>query len=118
MLFTYARKLRKDQTNAEQILWKILRNRKFLRYKFRRQYPIPPYIIDFYCHECHLAIEIDGGQHAEESEQERDLVRENFLKEKGITILRYWNFEILQQLESVLESIYQVLAQSKLEENK
>ena len=64
-LLTLARKLRKEQTNAEQLLWQLLRNRQFCGLKFRRQYPLAPYVLDFYCDEERLGIELEGGQHNE-----------------------------------------------------
>ena len=62
-LLKLARKLRKQQTDAEQLLWQLLRNDNFCELKFRRQYPVDPYVLDFYCHEARLGIELDGGQH-------------------------------------------------------
>ena len=70
-LLALARKLRKEQTNAEQLLWHVLRNRQFGGLKFRRQYPVAPYVLDFYCHEARLAIEVDGGQHNEPDRERR-----------------------------------------------
>ncbi|MBF0309479.1 MAG: endonuclease domain-containing protein [Magnetococcales bacterium] len=103
-LLEFARRLRKNSTDAEILLWRLLRGRQIAEVKFRRQYPIPPYVLDFYCHELHLAIELDGGQHLER--QQHDLSREAFLKERGVRILRYWNNQLLQETEAVLEAIY------------
>ena len=95
-----ARKLRKSQTDAENRLWGFLRNRRLAGFKFRRQYPIPPYIADFVCMEAGLIIEIDGGQHA--SEQLRDEERSQFLKSVGYRTVRFWNNDVLLRINEVL----------------
>ncbi len=105
-LLKNARLLRKSLTDAEQLLWSILRARRFLDLKFRRQHPIAPYILDFYCHELKLAIEIDGGQHNTDAGRAADEKRSLFLIQQGITVLRFWNNEVLQQTDAVLEKIY------------
>lgn len=97
----FAKNLRHNQTEAEKKLWYKIRNRQLNNLKFRRQHPIPPYIIDFYCDDLKLAIELDGGQHTEE----KDKTRTNFLTENGITVLRYWNNDILKNIDSILEDI-------------
>jgi len=102
----YARKLRQNQTDAEQLLWNFLRDRRFAGKKFRRQHPIDRYIIDFYCHEERLAVELDGGQHNENSRQRYDDQRSAFLKEQGIRVVRFWNNDVLGQTEAVLESLW------------
>jgi very-short-patch-repair endonuclease len=96
------RYLRKTETKAEKILWKELRNKK-LGIKFRRQYPIGNYILDFYAPYIKLGIELDGKQHLENKEY--DLERSKYLKLKNIEILRFWNSEIESNLEKVLDSI-------------
>ena len=106
-LRAFARDLRAHQTDAENLLWGMLRNRRLLGLKFRRQYPLDPYILDFYCHDAMLAIELDGGQHAER--QPYDLQRTAYLKRRGVRVLRFWNNEVLQETESVLERIYLTL---------
>ena len=105
-LLKNARMLRKSLTDAEQLLWSLLRARRFLDLKFRRQHPIAPYILDFYCHELKLAIEIDGGQHNTDAGRAADEKRSLFLIQQGITVLRFWNNEVLQQTDAVLEKIY------------
>jgi len=102
-----ARKLRKSQTDAENRLWGFLRNRRLCGFKFRRQYPIPPYIADLVCVEAGLVIEIDGGQHA--SEQLRDEERSRFLKSVGYRTVRFWNNDVLLRTNEVLEAILQEL---------
>ena len=105
-ILEYARSLRGGQTDAEQLLWGLLRSRRFAGKKFRRQHPIGRYILDFYCHECKLAVELDGGQHNDGEAKLRDDSRSGFLDERGIRVVRFWNHDVLQQTESVLESLW------------
>ena len=98
-----ARKLRKNMTDAEQLLWRHLRDRQLGGYKFRRQHPIGTFVVDFVCLEKELVIEVDGGQHAKQLEP--DAKRSDYLKEKGYRVLRFWNNEVLQESESVLSVI-------------
>ncbi|MDI6688728.1 MAG: endonuclease domain-containing protein [Desulfobacterales bacterium] len=98
-----AKKLRKNMTNAERLLWQHLRNRELGGYKFRRQRPVGPYIVDFVCLEKKLVIEVDGGQHA--GQVELDAKRSGYLEEKGYRVLRFWNNEVLKETESVLTVI-------------
>ena len=111
-LMSFARQLRRDQTDAERLLWRLLRNQRFCGLKFRRQHPIEPYVLDFYCHEERLGIELDGGQHAAPDTQRSDTARTAFLESKGITIVRFWNHEVLQDPEAVLERLYRSLGPS------
>jgi very-short-patch-repair endonuclease len=108
-ILKYARELRKNQTDAEQLIWNLLRGRRFLGKKFRRQHPVGRYILDFYCHEEKLAIELDGGQHNEPVQEKKDSKRTEFLEKQGIKVLRFWNNEVLQQTESVLEALYNAI---------
>jgi len=103
-----ARHLRKDQTLFEQQLWKCLRDRRFSKFKFRRQHPIGPYIVDFVCLQCMLAIELDGSQHAGSKlyDQERD----HWLKQRGYRVLRVWNNRWIAERESVLQAIFNLLS--------
>ena len=105
-LLTLARHLRKEQTNAEQLLWLLLRNRQFCGLKFRRQHPMAPYVLDFYSDEERLGIELDGGQHNEPDQIQTDKERTAFLEGKGVKIIRFWNNEVLQETEAVLEHLY------------
>ena len=100
----FARKLRRDTTDAEQRLWQLLRNRRMGGFKFRRQYPFPPYVLDFCCDTLRLAIELAGGQHVDDAP--RDERRSEFLREHGILVLRFWNDAVFKELEAVLESIW------------
>jgi very-short-patch-repair endonuclease len=101
----FARSLRDQQTDAESSLWYLLRNRRFLGLKFRRQHPMPPYVLDFYCEELKLAVELDGGQHNEDEEAARDGRRDAFMERQGIEVARYWNHDVMQRMEQVLEDL-------------
>ena len=98
----FARRLRKDQTDAETLLWRILRNRQLLGLKFRRQQPVGPYILDFYCYDYKLCIELDGGQHYTSEGQKGDEDRAVFLATSGIHTLRFSNLDVLKNLEAVV----------------
>lgn len=102
-----ARELRKNMTDAERWLWQQLRNRDLSGFKFRRQRPVGPYIVDLVCLEKRIVIEIDGGQHVEKADH--DEKRSQYLREKGLEVIRFWNHEVLQNGEAVLESIYSLL---------
>ncbi len=103
----FARQLRQQQTDAEGLIWHLLRDRRLGGFKFRRQHPLPPYVLDFYCHELALCIELDGAQHADRVEQ--DARRDEALAAQGIRTLRFWNNEVLAQTEAVLDTIWQAL---------
>lgn len=98
-----ARKLRQNQTETEKRLWRHLRNRGLAGHTFRRQFPIGPYIADFVCLERRLVIEADGGQHMEQAAQ--DERRTEFIESKGFKVLRFWNNDVLQDIEVVLNVI-------------
>ena len=97
--------LRKNATGAEQKLWSILRNRQMAGLKFFRQYSAGPYILDFYCPELRLAIEVDGGQHADLYGQEHDVHRDSYLTELDIRVIRFWNNDVLQNIDGVWKMI-------------
>ncbi|OIQ96285.1 hypothetical protein GALL_216840 [mine drainage metagenome] len=103
----YAREMRNRMTDAEALLWMMLRNRRIAGAKFRRQHPVGRYILDFYCDEKRLGIELDGGQHSEAVEYDKQ--RDSWLRVQGIQVLRFWNNQMLTETEVVLEVIYQVL---------
>ncbi len=98
-----ARQLRKNPTEAERVLWRHLRLRQLEGYKFRRQQPIGPYIVDFVCFENGLVIELDGGQHCEQVAY--DAERSAWLQAQGFRVLRFWNHEVLQDIEAVKGAI-------------
>ncbi len=98
----FARSLRRDLTEAEQKLWRELRDRRLDRIKFRRQAPIGPYVADFVCLEAKLIVEIDGSQHAQ---SERDRVRDAELATRGFRVLRFWNDDVLKDIDRVCDTI-------------
>ena len=104
-----ARKLRKNQTDAERRLWFVLRDRRLVGYKIRRQRPIGPYIVDFACVEHRVVIEVDGSQHAENAADE---MRTKWLEHQGWRVLRFWNNDISNNRDSVLEAILDALKPS------
>ena len=105
-----ARKLRDDPTEAEKHLWCVLRSRN-LGVKFRRQAIIGPYIVDFVCFERKLVIEVDGGQH---DQSRRDIPRDEWLRGQGFEILRFWNNDVLANLEGVFQKIEERLKSPSL----
>jgi len=102
-----ARKLRKNPTEAELKLWKHLRLRQLGGYKFRRQHSVGPYIVDFACLEKKLIVEVDGGQHSVKVDY--DTERMAWLESQGFRVLRFWNNEVLKEIEVVKEAIAEVL---------
>ena len=98
-----ARELRKKSTPAENLLWEQLRNRRLNGIKFRRQHILSPYIVDFYCPAHRLVIEIDGEVH--KFRKEFDLTRTTYLEEHNVKVLRFWNYEIEQDIDTVLDKI-------------
>lgn len=104
-LFEFSKILRKTQTDAEEIVWQSLRNRKVLGFKFRRQHPLDKYIADFYCYKAKLIIEIDGGIHNQNNNQEYDKNRSYELEEMGITVIRFTNELVNGNLDKVLNTI-------------
>lgn len=101
LIFQRAEVLRKKMTEAEKILWEVLKTKKLSGYKFRRQHPILKFILDFYCHESKLGIEIDGQVHNSKEQKFYDEDRTDILKEYGIKIIRFHNKEIIENLEVV-----------------
>jgi very-short-patch-repair endonuclease len=103
----FAKKMRREPTDAELAMWRLLRDRRLSEYKFRRQVPFQNYILDFVCFEKRVVIEIDGSQHAESV---RDIARDALLVAEGFRIERYWNNDVLQRPSAVLEDIFVKLA--------
>jgi very-short-patch-repair endonuclease len=95
------RRLRKNSTDAEVRLWSIVRDRRMGGLKFFRQYSVGPYVLDFYCTECRLAVEVDGGQHADSHSEQHDAERDIYLSDLGIRVIRFWNSDVLQNIEGV-----------------
>ena len=102
-LLDHAKTLRRNLTDAEHKLWYHLRAYRFMGKKFKRQKPIGRYVVDFVCLEEKLIIELDGGQHAESVEYDQE--RDSWLRKQGYTMLRFWNNELMNEMESVLEQI-------------
>ena len=105
----FARRLRKESTEAEKRLWRLLRHRRFSEFKFRRQYACGPYFLDFYCTLSQLAVELDGGHHGFPDERARDEQRNRFLAERGIKVLRFWNHQLRGELKAVRFEIWYAL---------
>jgi very-short-patch-repair endonuclease len=97
----HAARLRREMTDVERIVWEHLRNRQLEGFKFRRQASIGPFVVDFLCAERSLIVEIDGGQHS----PERDAARSKYLEERGYCILCFWNHDISDALDGVLQTI-------------
>lgn len=104
----HAKYMRSHATDAEQKLWQILRAKRLKGWKFKRQVPIGVYIVDFICFEAKLVIEADGSQH---HRNEKDQIRDQWLREQGYKVLRYWNNDILTNIEGVELNILEVLSQ-------
>ena len=102
-----ARRLRVDQTEAEQKLWSRLRRHQVRGFRFRRQYSIGPFFADFVCAEAKLIIEVDGSQHADQTV--RDDSRSEFLRDAGYTVLRFWNYEVIGEIDQVVQRIADAL---------
>ena len=107
--FEKAHELRNNMTDAEKIIWKELKNRRVFKTKFRRQHPIDIFIVDFYCHEFKLAIEIDGEIHLDKEIAEYDDGRTHDLEELGIKILRFTNNQVFNDINYVLKEISDTL---------
>jgi very-short-patch-repair endonuclease len=99
------RELRRNQTDAEKVLWAHVRSKKFLGMKFFRQYSVGPYILDFYCPEIKLAVELDGGQHSQPENREYDNARTEYIRAHGINVMRFWNNEIMSEIDGVLAKL-------------
>lgn len=104
------RQLRKNPTDAERLLWRHICRRQLQGFKFRRQQPIGKYVVDFVCFEVRLIVEVDGGQHQEQLDYDRH--RTAWLQSQGFRVIRYWNHEVLAQIESVLTDISSYLTPS------
>lgn len=112
-LLEFAKNMRHNATDAEYLMWQLLRNKRFMNLKFRRQHVIKPYIVDFYCHEIGLVIELDGSQHNTEDGKEYDAERTQFLEALGLNVVRYWNHDVLSQTDVVLEDLWHMCLELK-----
>jgi very-short-patch-repair endonuclease len=104
-----ARRLRRDGTDVEDFLWRLLRGRRLGGHKFRCQAPIDRYFVDFYCHASRLVVELDGGGHNEPAQQVKDAQRDEDLREMGLRVLRFWDHDVLQRTDVVLGVIWDAL---------
>ena len=108
LIFERARLLRKNQTQAELVLWEYLRKHPFGK-KFRRQHPLKIYIVDFYCHQLKLVIEVDGAIHDQEQMQVKDMIRQKSLESDGLIVLRIRNEDIFADMHKVIEKVNEVI---------
>jgi very-short-patch-repair endonuclease len=109
-----ARRLRREGTGVERKPWQKLRNAQIDGASFRRQHPAGRYILDFYCPALQLAIELDGGQHAQAESRDRE--RDEWIKQRGVTVLRFWNSDVRENLSGILEVIAAKISQLKSQE--
>ncbi len=112
-----ARSLRKDMTNAEQLLWSRLRRKQILGIQFYRQKPIGQYIADFYAPSVNLIIEADGSQHLEDENRHYDMVREAFLNGLGLMVIRFNNAQIFTEMDAVMGEIFRVCNERQIPPN-
>ena len=106
---SFARQLRNNSTEAEKRLWRLLRDRRFVEFNFRRQYPCGVYFLDFFCIVAELAVELDGGGHGFPDQRAKDEKRNQFLAKQGIKVLRFWNHQLRGELEAVRFEIWHAL---------
>ncbi|MBK8846468.1 MAG: endonuclease domain-containing protein [Bacteroidetes bacterium] len=111
--FVFAAQMRKEPTKAESILWSYLSDKQMQGLKFRRQHPLGNFILDFYCHQIKLSIELDGEIHQDEKQKEYDCERTKFLIEKGIFEIRFTNDIILDRITDALNEIENTIQQLK-----
>lgn len=105
-LLEFAKTMRSNATDAENLMWQLIRAKRFMNLKFRRQHVIAPYIVDFYCHELGLVIELDGNQHGTNDALEYDVERTKFLETLGFRVVRYCNNDVLSRTDIVLKDLW------------
>ena len=110
MTIEKAKQLRKKSTDTERVLRRVLRSRQLGGCKFRRQQLLGPFIVDFVCLETRLVVEVDGGQHNEDEDLAHDQGRSQWLEREGFRVMRFWNHEVLNRLESVCDAISNALS--------
>jgi len=113
-LLIFAKSMRHTATDAEHLMWQVLRAKRFMNLKFRRQHVIKPYIVDFYCHEIGLVIELDGSQHGTDDAIEYDAERTQFLEALGLTVVRYWNYDVLGRTDLILDHLWNMCFELKV----
>ncbi|MBS0464228.1 MAG: endonuclease domain-containing protein [Proteobacteria bacterium] len=106
----FARELRNHATDAEHLLWRHLRSRQLGGFRFRRQVPLGNFVVDFCCPQAQLVVELDGGQHGDRVDY--DLSRTAWLGDRGYGVLRFWNHEVMQRTDAVLEEIHRQLTRN------
>jgi adenine-specific DNA-methyltransferase len=104
-----ARNLRKRKSWGERLMWSWIRDHRFADYKFRRQHPIGPHILDFFCNEAKLDVEVDGFQHGMRLDQEGDAERDAYLASQGIKVLRFWSSRLRKDKEAIRDTIWRTL---------
>jgi very-short-patch-repair endonuclease len=104
-----ARRLRQQQSWSERLMWSWLRDRRFSAYKFRRQFPMGSYVLDFFCMEALVNIEVDGFQHGFSENRTSDAVRDAWLEKKGVMVLRFWNSRLRRERQAIRDTIWRVL---------
>ena len=104
-----ARMMRKHDTWAEKLVWSWLRDRRFSEYKFRRQHPFGPHVLDFFCLEAKLDIELDGFQHGFPKTREKDAERDAWLEARGVKVMRYWNSHLRREKQTIRDAIWTAL---------
>ena len=109
-LRNFARAMRKAPPPAEERLWRVVRNRRLAGYKFRRQHPLGPYILDCYCPAARVVVELDGDTHADPEAQKQDAERTAYLERRGIVVLRFWNVSLADNHEGVVDRILEACA--------
>jgi very-short-patch-repair endonuclease len=107
-----AARLRKNLTLAEYLLWKKLSDKEIFNVKFRKQHPVNIFIVDFYCHECKLVIEVDGEYHNDEYQCEYDCGRTSDLNNFGLKVIRFTNFEIINEIDQVINKILSAISEA------
>ena len=107
-----AKQLRKNSTDAERALWRMLRSRQLGGYKFRWQHPLGSFVVDFVCLESRLIVEVDGGQHNDTAQKVMDQARTDWLQMRGFRVLRFWDHEVLTQLDAVAQAIANALSRN------
>jgi ATP-dependent helicase HrpA/adenine-specific DNA-methyltransferase len=112
-LIEFARRMRREPTPAEEAMWRMLRNRQLAGYKFRRQHPVGLYIADFYSAAAGLVLELDGDSHTTEEGMEHDRIRHAYLQSLGLAVVRFWNFEVKENPDAILERVGELCEQRR-----
>lgn len=112
-LLEFAKTMRSNATDAENLIWQLLRAKRFMNLKFRRQHVIAPYIVDFYCYELGLVIELDGSQHGTDDAIEYDTERTKFLEALDLKVVRYWNNDVLVNTGATLGDLWSMCLELK-----